>query len=86
MPDPEENDSPAGETTDSVEAETGADDDIYIDALSTERDADHTCQVNMTALLPENLRLDIFADLRCITSHTVYRLPLYFENEYTQRW
>ena len=43
------------------ELETGAGDDVYIDAIYTERDEAHSCQVNMTALLPEDLRLDVFA-------------------------
>ena len=77
---------PEGEAlADAAEPESDFGDDIYIDALFTERDEKRSAQVNMTALLSDDLRLDVFADLRCITSHTVYRLPLYFENGYMQR-
>ncbi len=72
---------PAG----SSRQEAGSGDDVYIDAIFTERDEKRTAQVNMTLLLPDDLRLDVFADLRCINSHTVYRLPLYFDNGYAQR-
>jgi len=60
-------------------------DDTYIDAVSAMPDEPRNCQINMTAILPEELRLALFADVRNISTHTVYRLPLYFDNGYTQR-
>ncbi|MCR5789782.1 MAG: hypothetical protein K6G83_07830, partial [Lachnospiraceae bacterium] len=60
-------------------------DDIYIDAAATMPDELRSCQINMTALLPDELRIDLYADVRNVSTHTVYRLPLYYENGYTQR-
>ncbi|MBQ7564986.1 MAG: hypothetical protein IJT16_13485 [Lachnospiraceae bacterium] len=74
-----------GEKEESREAEETVSDDIYIDAAATMPDERRSCQINMTALLPDELRIDLYADVRNVSAHTVYRLPLYFDNGYMQR-
>lgn len=65
--------------------EPEGDEGNIIQAMTTSQSDKTPCQINITAKVPDKFGLSICADVQNTDTGVIYELPLYSDNQYTQR-
>ena len=68
-----------------LEGAIEGDEQEIIDAMTTRQSAESPCQVNFIAEVPDKFALSCYAQIMNLATGTIYNIPLYASNDYSQR-